>query len=86
VGPGIRVRNAISSIVEVIVVLTLDITPEKVAEIQEATGESTPEAAILSAVEETIRFNRQWEAVKDVASLPFLSDLLDPEVRAAAAR
>jgi Arc/MetJ family transcription regulator len=63
---------------------SIDIPDELMAEVLELTGQKTKRGAVILSLEEAARRRRQKRALERMFTLDFMSDLLDPEVRAKA--
>jgi hypothetical protein len=65
---------------------SVDLPAELVEQAKLATGQKTVRGAITVALEQVVARARQADALEALAGMPFLSDVLDRDVRAAARR
>jgi hypothetical protein len=65
---------------------SVDLPAELVEQAKLATGQKTVRGAITVALEQVVARARQADALEALAAMPFLPDVLEPDVRAAARR
>jgi Arc/MetJ family transcription regulator len=60
---------------------SIDIPDHLLAEAQRLTGQKTKRGTVILSLEEAVRRRRQRSALETLATMEFLSDLAQPEVR-----